>query len=375
MRCVFLLGSGISIGATMPSVGEITKQVISGEGASLHTDQTFVLVRGKPHYDLGRQDAERVLALVNDLRSLAAAYFGREPDYEEISLLARQLADAVSREYESAALTPLVTQLLERPYALGDRHKLGELSELAHRYVADTVRQMLGKTPSRLNHLGAIVEACRRLARVDLATLNHDLVLETALEAGGVAYADGFEQTDEDVRRWEDDWGDRPIRLLKLHGSLDWWSYQFADEPWRGWVTSRYRGADPINPNRLGVVGLPHDLRPVLLTGTFDKILAYETWIFPDQHFRFHEALRDTRRIVAIGYGFGDKAINTRLIGWLARARENKLIVCHRDPDRVAARARGAIRSRWVTWLAQGRLAVVPAHVGELDFEALAAHL
>lgn len=138
---------------------------------------------------------------------------------------------------------------------------------------------------------------------------------------------------------------------------------------------ARYRGDDPIRPKRQDIEDYPHDLRPLILTGTLDKILAYETWVFPDQHLRFHEGLRQANRAVVIGYGFGDKAINTRLISWLARARENKLIVCHGAPDELRAGARGAVQSKWDGWRAEGKLAVVPAWVADLSWDAVRSEL
>ncbi len=374
MGIVFLLGSGISIDAKMPSVDTITEQVISGQGVFLHTAGVFRIDASDPNYKNLRPPVDPVLELVRDLRHRAAEYFEREPNYEEISTLARQIDDALSGEYESAIVVPLLKQLMDRPYSKGNLDDLHDLSIQAHRYIEDTVRHMLDRMPSRLDHLGVIVKACEQNSHVNLATLNHDLVLETALEDADIDYADGFEQTDEDVRFWADDWDDVRVRLLKLHGSLDWWSYQIACEPWRGLVTARYQGNDPLHANRSGV-GYPYDLRPILLTGTFIKILAYETWIFPDQHIRFHEALRETKRVVAIGYGFGDKAINMRLIGWLARARDNRLIVCHHDPDRLSKCARSAIQNNWIRWQEDEQLAIVPAYVAELDYKDIATHL
>ncbi len=359
----------------MPGVPAITEQVVSGEGVFLHSANVFLIDANNPNYHHYRQPVEPVLALVHDLRDLAREYFGRDPNYEEISQLARQIDDALSGEYESAAVMPLVAQLAQRGYAGGDYARLRELTNLAHEYIADTVRLMLGKSPERLDHLAAIVRACDQLDAVDLATLNHDLVLEAALDDAGVKYADGFDGSNEDVRLWIDEWGDGRTRLLKLHGSLDWWGYRIDNEPWRGWVTGRYRGDDPIHPKRNGISDYPHDLRPVFLTGTFDKILAYETWVFPDQHLRFQEGLRQASRVVLIGYGFNDKAINTRLIGWLARARENKLIVCHGAPDELRASARGAIQRRWDDWQAQNKLAVIPAWIAELSYDAIDAEL
>lgn len=375
MDAVLLLGSGTSINAGMPCVSTITEQVLSGEGVFLHTNQRFVIDRDNPNYERLRPKVEPVLELVEDLRQLAVKYFERGPNYEEISQVVRQISDALSGEYESPAVMPLVEQLASRPFAEGDREHLHEVSQLAHGYITDTVRHTLDKQPSCLDHLKVIVEVCERVPGVLLATLNHDLVLEAALRRTEIDYADGFEKTDEDIRLWVDEWGDARVRLLKLHGSLDWWGYKLADEPWRGWVTTHYRGDAPSYPNRHGIVGPPQDMRPIFLTGTFDKILAYETWIFPDQHLRFQEALRETKRVVVIGYGFGDKAINTRLIAWLARASEHQLIVCHPCPDELVANARGAIQNYWKSWKNEGQLEIIPTCVADLNYQAIAGHL
>jgi hypothetical protein len=375
VRTVFLLGSGISLDAEMPGVAAITDQVVSGVGVFLHSANVFLIDADNPNYANWRAPVEPVLALVQELREIARVYFGREPNYEEIAQITRQLSDALSGEYESAAVMPLAERLAEHEFAGGDLVQLRELTELVHKYIVDSVTALLTREATRLDHLGMIIQACEELDAVDLATLNHDLVLEAALRKAGISYSDGFDNSDEDVRLWADEWAEGRTRLLKLHGSLDWWGYQITDEPWRGWVAGRYRGDDPIHPKRGGIEDYPHDLRPLILTGTFDKILAYETWVFPDQHLRFHEGLRQASRVVVIGYGFGDKAINTRLIGWLARARENKLIVGHGDPDELRASARGAIQSKWDIWRAEKKLAVIPDWVACLSWDAVRSEL
>jgi hypothetical protein len=49
VRVAFLLGSGISIPAGMPSTREITDQVLSGEGVMRQTDGNYYF--GRPQYD------------------------------------------------------------------------------------------------------------------------------------------------------------------------------------------------------------------------------------------------------------------------------------------------------------------------------------
>lgn len=40
-KIAFLLGSGISLRAGMPSTSDITEQVLSGEGVTFHSDGTY----------------------------------------------------------------------------------------------------------------------------------------------------------------------------------------------------------------------------------------------------------------------------------------------------------------------------------------------
>jgi hypothetical protein len=365
----------MSIDADMPSVEAITRQVVSGEGAFLHSANVFLIDAESPNYSLYREPVEPVLALVHELRDRARVYFGREPNYEEIAQLARQLKDALTGEYESAAVLPLAAELVHQDYVGSDYSRLRDLLTLVHSYIADSVRAMLNKPAQRVDHLNVLRDACTALERTTLACLNHDLVLEAMLSENGIGYSDGFDRSDADVALWVDKWSPERVRLLKLHGSLDWWGYQLTHEPWRGWVAGRYTGPDAVHPAREGVESYPQDLRPLILTGTFDKILAYETWVFPDQHLRFHQALRQTSRVVVIGYGFGDKAVNTRLISWLARARDNALIVAHGDPGDLRARSRGAIQAKWDEWQQYKKLAVIPVWVDDLDWDDVSEKL
>jgi hypothetical protein len=104
MDAVFVLGSGISTDAGMPMTHDITEQVLSGDGAFLRSSGVFAIDGQDVNYGALRPKVEPVLALVGELHGLASDYFAREPNYEEIATIARQLDDTLSREYESRPL-------------------------------------------------------------------------------------------------------------------------------------------------------------------------------------------------------------------------------------------------------------------------------
>ncbi len=94
------------------------------------------------------------------------------------------------------------------------------------------------------------------------------------------------------------------------------------------------------------MLGVPALGRPQILTGTFNKILSYPTGVYADQHFRFHEAMKLTDRVLVIGYGFRDKAINARIVAWAEQSGTHRLVVAHEDPGALAESARRAIRGK-----------------------------
>ena len=77
-----------------------------------------------------------------------------------------------------------------------------------------------------------------------------------------------------------------------------------------------------------------------------------------------------------IGYGFRDKAINARIVAWAERPGERRLVVVHRDPDRVGQGARGAIRNKWIRWQNAGLLRFVPEYLtAQTTWAAIRSHL
>ena len=138
-------------------------------------------------------------------------------------------------------------------------------------------------------------------------------------------------------------------------------------------MVARSTGNDP-NHERDGqgqLLDIPIDGRPALVVGTFDKALRYDAGVIAEQHFRFHESLRDAQRLVVVGYGFRDKGINTRLIDWTVGSPNRRLVVVHGNEKALTRGARPAVQGKWETWRSEGRLVVISHMVGDTDWLAI----
>lgn len=373
MRVVFLLGSGICVDAGMPSIKDISEQVFSGAGVVRHSDATYYIAgEGAANYAYYRAAAEPAIAFAHRLRDLVDGYFAdyigeRTANYEDVANLAKQVGDAISGEYENPALLPLLRELRED---VPDPSELMDLATQTRDYIRDVVWRMLNRHVERVDHLQAVIDGCRALGETDLFELNHDRVVEKAVAEAGIDVSDGFTRSVGDVFFWADEFA-RLIRHFKLHGSITWFHRTLPEEPWRGWVVARSTTDDPYHERGAAgeLLDFPADGRPVLLAGTFDKPLAYDSTVYADQHYRFHESLRRTRTVVVFGYGFRDKAINARLIGWLNGAPDRRLIVGHGDVESLVGGARFAIGGKWNRWIRDGRLRVIEKWVADTSWD------
>lgn len=360
MRISVLLGAGASQPAGIPTTGDITSRVRSGEGIMRHTDGVYYLSTNL----LPAVQNERVVRLTNALFSEIAAYYedrrSHPANYENCCYVAAQLRDTESGEFDNPAVEPMIAKLSqeERLRALmgtkQDREVL--FSETEH-YIRDVVWGMLSAKSSDLKYLNWLTHLAfdEEVTSLELLTLNHDTVLEQALRSNSVAFCDGFGDAVNGIRFWQPNslQENHRVRLSKLHGSIDWFRFRsnrnigIALEP------------DPVNT----------DPRPELLVGTFNKIVEYTTGVFADLHCHFHQCLRRTHLMVCCGYGFGDKGINTKLSEWIGRESGNRLVVVHRNPDDLFNCSRGAIANHCDEWRRQKKLAVVGKWIEEATWD------
>jgi len=373
-RVTLLLGSGASLSAGMASTEEITQLVLSGQGVWRHTDERYYISETLPGYLPHPENVPLIVTFLSSLREIAVEYYGRpsgyQPSYEDLFYLARQVADCETQEYDNPAVLPLCQRLhfeydktLRAADALEPSYwDLARLADEACNYIADLASHRLTVPPTTTEYLTPLLNAfCERTCnKLVIATLNHDTVIETALQVIRVRYDDGFVDLDRTIARWE------PVqlatgaslRLFKLHGSVD-----------RHWVGRRGRGTENDFVARIAreadyrKLRLPdatelmvHSNRPLFLIGTHNKILRYSDEVFLSLFYRFSEALRDNTTLVVCGYGFRDKGINKVVVEWLQSGADRRLVIIHPEPERLRLRARGAIALRWDSWLERNQL-------------------
>ncbi len=271
---------------------------------------------------------------------------------------------------------------MQSKYSYRNKPSLKNLAREAMHYIADVVWRTLDKEPSRNDHLESIKYACidDQVSSVDLFTLNHDTVLDKVLRSflleRNMELNDGFGKEIYHARYWNPDlYDDMPskVRLFKLHGSVNWFRFR----PHGGGWYDELIGI-PTNPdiwhtkNPFDNTQDPVDGRPMILVGTFNKMLEYTTTeIFANLNCQFHRSLRHAQFLVVSGYSFGDKGINAAITNWIYSSSDHRIIVIHHEPNRLMNNARAAIKLKWQHLEEQNVLKVIPKRIEEVTWQEI----
>jgi len=231
----------------------------------------------------------------------------------------------------------------------------GGPAEGAHRHLvaAATAELFRPLVPSLDDH----IEFLRRLVQrsgpaVRVFTLNYDPLIERAAEQARVRLCDGFVGHEHaffepavfeeqifrvrGVRRWrQGEETARPIRLLKLHGSVGWYASQTL-----GIRRCSFASAIPENTKRLMI--------PPSWRKAADTMSPPYSALWSAFRGVLGQDRKPINRLVCIGYGFADEHVNAVIENALART-DFTVLIFTRDLSDAA----------WARWSSKGNVIVV----------------
>lgn len=219
---------------------------------------------------------------------------------------ARTLANGLDRVLLSgfaggdAQVTAALTRAVHEATRPAGGEIFAELEREVVKLVADRLRQV--KT---VDYLKPLAQLASDQTVLDIATLNYDLTVETLAQDGGVELSRGVDNRQGGALTWSDE----GINLYKIHGSVDWW---IREDPYR------------TEPTRVGTETLivsaeepaeAHRHRAAIVLGDREKLEALSITL--ELMYDFAVSLRRCRRLIVVGYGFGDLHINRLIADWL----------------------------------------------------------
>ena len=320
-----LLGAGASVDAGLPIATSLTRKIAEaiqddwryehwGVAATLNRVIGSIIAhetaRGASPYD--GVDVERVFSAVKmlsereslEISPFVAAWNDESVrDSDELpSFWAKNFKEALTTHFDSR---------LERSFREGVE-SLTRRGPKPHEFLR-VMEAMLSKLDSILSpgtddafdYLSPIFTLANT---VSVATLNYDLGVETAAARAGISVDRGIELW---TGGFDWSWGIHPgLRLLKIHGSLDWTlpapDYLPRSKPL------------PQSPPRIGLRRLgtqSTDEAPAIIFGARDKLQAEGPFLAMLQE--FSRWLGGTEELIVVGYSFRDAHINITIRDWL----------------------------------------------------------
>lgn len=362
---ILFLGSGVSLPTGLPAVGKLLELVLEGKWRK-HTDEMFY--PGEDEQPYKEDVVPSVQAFLRHLKAVADAEHSKrniEPaNYEDLFYLVVQISDQIQGWNRNCAIEPFLADLesIANRFPVRKGGYLNELSALAgfsQMLIQCAVQTALStsKAPEGFDFALELATS----SPLTIVTLNHDLLVERLLEESAIPFIDGFSEPDGDVR-WADFQtfeGARISRILKLHGSIDWYSIdRKINSHWQKRVIQS-RKHPSVAKTEKGEVVDDWAMTPLFLTGVGNKLGSYNSSIFAEMLFQFHAALKANNTMIMSGYGWGDRGINLRIVDWLTAADDRRLILLHANPDKLYERGTTFSLHRQ-RWLEQGKLIEIP---------------
>lgn len=388
MKVMLFLGSGVSLPTLKLGTQELTNALFDDtEWHSDYDNATLFLPGPESNPSCtyqGRNWWPRVRSFLEILKCLCDKYScstkRRKANYEDLFFLAQQVKDEEEHLVYNPATAGFVSELGEKSEPLlkpmpldNGPERLYQLANQACNFIQCVVRDRLrGSADCVIKGLNNLAEICRdsSFCTIDIATLNHDLLIERVLEDAGVCFANGFDKPDGDIRRYMPGTWDESarVRLFKLHGSIDWdLFYPRTNDGASGRWLDRFG----MPASRTHSCPYTSGDGPMFLTGSHNKLVDYQLHIFWDVWHRFNRSLEENNLIVMSGYGWGDLAVNIRIFDWLDRKAENRLLLLHKNIDSVKEALNLRRRRQLCELIREGKMVVKERWLCEIPWADL----
>jgi hypothetical protein len=369
----FLLGCGISIPAGLPGTWEITNEIICNWDKWYKDDTQYLLKKSSrqskeyfeksPYSDWTR----KIAFFLNLINKEIKQYYGFiakidvVDNYEEIYDFVYHIRQALTRTIDNPLTNRIINCLMHSSefFHSSNEDKYSELKLLCYesmQFIKNVVHSQLQKKGTKSSGFNIIKNVIEKGNVQSIFTLNHDTLLEEFLKEKNIEFYDGFEKKSKNgVRFWESNFANNSTALqyLKLHGSINWFNFRI----------------DSDIGLKIGNIGLVEKWQsegvvdciveetkyrvekfPNFLTGTNDKYLEYNYGQYLELFAQFHSLLKTTETLIIAGYGFGDNAVNLRIIDWFENNKNSKIEIISPDIEKTVNNAKGAIYARLKDW-------------------------
>ncbi|MBI3258352.1 MAG: type II toxin-antitoxin system HicB family antitoxin [Ignavibacteriae bacterium] len=215
-----------------------------------------------------------------------------------------------------------------------------------------------------------------------ITTLNHDEILEAFFRKRLIEFADGFNfESKEGIREWNPKIFRKGKKLvyLKLHGSVNWSSIYVDKGKVENLVNVSFEDykQEDRDGYRFRWQGKNYkEAEQLFLTGTNDKYFQYQYGVYIELWQQFDRILSKTDILICIGYGFGDNAVNLRIIDWIGKKSGRKLLVIDiGEYEKGKDNAKGAIQSRLPEWKRDRKMIWRKKNIQDLTIEELMKYI
>lgn len=318
---VFLLGSGSSVPAGLPTAKDFWKMILKHYKLQLEYEFRSSSVMVKPYTDWWLFPFWKILkSYQNENEINYEDFFDRLLSEKDgmvcNTCLSKFISENVINYCNEGGSQSLKDSLISGwSYELMKNYK--KIVESCINTYQNIIREFLSdvKKIDDYDNFASVVNNLYLCGNhIDIFTLNHDLLVEQLLQTWGIKFDDGFNHNNAkkigkhlfyDVKTDMHEKGN--VNLYKLHGSIDLYRYIENDN-------NDYRYAKVVNGDPFMMSdNTIFEMLPYFLTGTTTKLKEYDNKYISHLMSLFESVLAKSQKLIIIGYSGNDGGINNMI--------------------------------------------------------------